>query len=376
MPVQTIYISASGLDAVTEQLRAYKSGYPGCGALVFTAEADRAEIPSIQRIFSREGIPMAGAVFPALIYGDEFVNGGFLIYLFQVSPHFIIQKDIDDRRIIPSTLHFIESVKAFIGDSEDASLMLIFDGMIPKIATILEMIYLNIEDRVLYSGANAGSETFESIPCIYDGESVSENAVLGVIFRPRIETLLEHGYRIPENLIAATSTVGNRIISIDWKPAFNVYSSLIERDYHVTITPENFYQYAVHFPFGIIRGDGEVLVRIPVRLKEDKSIFCIGEIPPNSILTLLSSGETLTEETMQKILNRFDSPPESNNILLFYCAGRRLHLGMDQAKEELRQMRKLRPGVEIAGALSLGEIGSTTSGMPLFHNATIVLSCL
>jgi len=35
----------------------------------------------------------------------------------------------------------------------------------------------------------------------------------------------------------------------------------------------------LHFPFGIIRANHEVLVRIPVALEEDGSLFCVGEVP-------------------------------------------------------------------------------------------------
>ena len=60
-------------------------------------------------------------------------------------------------------------------------------------------------------------------------------------------------------------------------------------------------------------------------------------------------------------------------LLLFYCAGRRLHLGIDMATAELEAFEGLTDAAQIAGALSLGEIGgSTLHGYPLFHNATLV----
>ena len=64
---------------------------------------------------------------------------------------------------------------------------------------------------------------------------------------------------------------------------------------------------------------------------------------------------------------------QSSELLLFYCAGRRLHLGLEAATGELHQFNQLTQASPIAGALSLGEIGSSLQwGYPLFHNATLV----
>jgi len=59
-------------------------------------------------------------------------------------------------------------------------------------------------------------------------------------------------------------------------------------------------------------------------------------------------------------------------LLTFYCAGRRMHLGQ-AAESELAALHAETGVAEMAGALSLGEIGSTVRwGYPMFHNATLV----
>ncbi len=46
------------------------------------------------------------------------------------------------------------------------------------------------------------------------------------------------------------------------------------------------------------------------------------------------------------------------------------------ATTELEAFAELTHASQVAGALSLGEIGgSTVNGYPLFHNATLVASC-
>ncbi len=268
-------------------------------------------------------------------------------------------------------------IEAQLGDDDEtASLFLLFDAMLPHIGQILEELYLHLADKVHYMGINAGSETFQPMACLFDHEHLIQNGVLALLLPTHEGATLEHGYQVPKQLVAATSTDGNRIISIDWRPAFEVYAERVKAMYGVDITTDNFYQYAVHFPFGIIRADNEVLVRIPVALMEDGSLFCVGEIPPNAILTLLEAPRAESVHTTELLSKHFPKPTGDTPPLTFYCAGRRLHLGLEAAQAELSSL-SAQLNSRLYGALSLGEIGSSRrGGYPLFHNAALFLTRL
>jgi hypothetical protein len=272
----------------------------------------------------------------------------------------------------------VAGIRAQIDDTPDATLFMLFDAMVPNISTLLDSLYLQLANRVHYAGANAGSETFRPMPCLFDGERVIQHGVLVMLLKPHKGAILEHGYSAPAHTVYATSTEGNRIAQIDWRPAFEVYQELVREQYGIDITAENFYQHGVHFPFGIVRANHHVLVRIPVMLGEDGSLFCVGEVPPNSVLTLLERPSVDTNQTLQTLvdgLRALNGDLSDAELLLFYCAGRRLHLGNDAATGELQELRHRLGERQIAGAVSLGEIGgSTTWGYPLFHNATLVAS--
>jgi len=188
--------------------------------------------------------------------------------------------------------------------------------------------------------------------------------------------ILEHGYHAPQQVVYATSTEGNRIAQIDWRPAFDVYQELVQQQYGVQITRDNFYQLAVHYPFGIVRANHHVVVRIPVVLNDDGSLFCVGEVPANAVLTLLQRPEVDSQETLRVLtegLQAINGHTAGDELLLFYCAGRRLHLGLEAASSELVEFGRRTGAAQVAGALSLGEIGgSSLHGYPLFHNATLV----
>ncbi|HEY5994693.1 MAG TPA: FIST C-terminal domain-containing protein, partial [Gallionellaceae bacterium] len=265
-----------------------------------------------------------------------------------------------------------------LGGNGETTLFLVFDAMVQNVATLLDELYLRLANRVHYMGVNAGSESFQPIPCLFDATSIVQRGVLAMLLPSHPGAVVEHGYSAPAQMITATSTEGNRIHQIDWRPAFEVYQEMARAQYGVEIDRQNFYQYAVHFPFGIMRANGTILVRIPVALEQDGSLFCVGEVPPNALLTLLKAPAVDSEHTIETLargLTALAPPSAGNELLLFYCAGRRLHLGIEASESELRLLAKRVQAAQIAGALSLGEIGGATQwDYPLFHNATLVAS--
>lgn len=374
------YLPAVDDNALDEALSAWRSHYPQLGVCALLSEAEKDNLSLLQSACARHGVPLVGGIFPALLDNGEFHSTGVLLLAFERMPYVELYEDLpaDAAGVERAVSEISAGIREQIDDTPDVTLFLLFDAMVPNIATLLDALYLKLANRVHYAGANAGSETFQPMPCLFDGERVIRHGVLVMLLKPHNGAILEHGYRAPAHTVYATSTEGNRIAQIDWRPAFEVYRELVREQYCVDVTPENFYQHAVHFPFGIVRANHHVLVRIPVLLGEDGSLFCVGEVPPNSVLTLLERPSVDTNHTLQTLvdgLRALNGDLSDVELLLFYCAGRRLHLGDKGATGELGELTHRLGERRIAGAVSLGEIGgSTTWGYPLFHNATLVAS--
>lgn len=373
------FLSEIAAPAIDEVLARWRADHPGMGVMALLPEAEKDALPTLQRACADAGAPLVGAIFPALLQGGRFTSAGAWLLRFDHMPHAALHPDLPRGEGLPEALDgIVADLLPHLGDSAEATLFMLFDAMVPNIGSILDELYLRLANRVHYMGVNAGSETFQPMPCLFDGERVVENGVLAVLLEPHRGAILEHGYEVPEQMITATSTEGNRIMQIDWRPAFEVYREMAREQYGIEIDHENFYQYAVHFPFGIVRANGITVVRIPVALEEDGSLFCVGEVPVNAMLTLLRAPAVDSRHTLETVVNglaELNGPIAGRDLLLFYCAGRRLHLGIEAASDELRRLDQASQAGRLAGALSLGEIGSTTQwGYPLFHNATLVAS--
>lgn len=368
------YLSEVAPATLHATLAAWKAaGVHQC--LVFLPEAEASAIPLVQAVCQELEVALAGAVFPELLQSTGLTRRGAVLLPLRDCPAPLLLDNVARPEGVASLARQLTAyVEASVPESQDVTLFCIFDALVPNIATHLDAWYLALADRVHYLGINAGSETFTSIPCLFDNRRCIADGLLVQLLPGHPGGCLEHRYGVPERVITATSAEGNRIVQIDWRPALEVYGDLMREQYGVTIDRDNFYTYAAHFPFGILRADGEVLVRIPVALDEDGSIFCVGEIPPNAVLALLDARATSDQAcgSLVRDLEQLVGLPIPE-LLLFYCAGRRMHMGPEGMGAELQGLKQGLGSAHICGALSLGEIGSSQrGGYPLFHNATLV----
>lgn len=362
-------------ERVASVLDAWRQEGTGFHVLALLPEPEKVKVGALQEVCRAAGVALAGGVFPQLIHdGGLSDRGAVLLRVIGAPPPLLLEAVGNPDAVERVSAAIVAYVEKNVGDAQEASLFCMFDALVPNIATHLDDWYLHLADRVRYFGANAGNERFVSEPCLFDGERFVADAVLVQLLPNHIGACLEHGYSVPDHAITATSATGNAIVQIDWRPALDVYREIMQTQYGVAIDRDNFYAHAVHFPFGILRADGEVLVRIPVALGDAGEIICVGEIEPNSVLTLLDarSGSRLAAAALAGKLAAQGGLAAGGDLLLFYCAGRRMHVGAG-VDAELADVARATNAAQVVGALSLGEIGGAhTDGYPLFHNATLV----
>lgn len=363
-------------QAIDPVVREWQLQHPACGVLILLPEAEQARIPNLQAIFRNSQIPLLGAVFPALVTDHGFVTeGAWLLCFDEMPPHFIVSGLLDEGgKKLGQAAQTILATEA-PADNKAPTLFLIFDGMLPNIATLLNELHAAIGPNTNCTGVNAGSETFQPTACLFDSEKCLGEGVLGLLLDKDIRSTVKHGYPVSKSLMSATSTLGNRIDTLNHRPAFEVYQEVIKAEYGVDLSRDNFYDLAVHFPFGLITVL-DVLVRIPVAVTDDGALFCVGEVPPNTLLKLLRAPDFADSTGVEQIHEAFNAvrPTSADRPLLtFYCAGRRMHFG-PQAETELAQLEHRLQPATMFGALTLGEIDSTEelNLLPRFHNAAMV----
>ena len=367
---QSIYLPGDQLqsDVLRHTLEHWHATEPAGMVFALVPELEQECVATLQTECQRLRLPLAGAIFPALIHENQFVtNGAWLLSPAPQSHRFLI--DALENNAAVAANRIAAAIRPHFNGTK-VTLFMVFDCMVTNVSSILDELYLELGDAVNYLGVNAGSESFQPLDCLFDNDRQIGRGVLCLLI-PELKAALAHGYVPPTEIVSVTASFGSRITHIDWQPAFEVYREQIQRIYAIELNRENFYQYAVHFPFGITLATGEVVVRIPVGVETDGSIHCIGEVPEYATLTLLQGPVQGSTEVVEKIASQLSQLGSSDLMLGFYCAGRRMHLGK-AAELELTTLAN-KTHMAIAGALSLGEIGSVEhAAYPYFHNGTLV----
>lgn len=373
-PMQWKYFDALARQDIAATLEAWRErrGQAEAGIFALVCEQERGALALLQQAAAALAMPLVGAIVPGLVAEAKFRRKGVLLAAFDAAT---------PRRIVPlphmenrATDPAVESLADFVATHADENggdtLLLLVDAMMPDVASLLDRLYLEIGDLVNYAGACVGSETFQSMPCLFDSDIFVEGAVLALLSRQHPGATLAHHYRGGEALWVATAATGSCIGAIDGKPAFEVYRELMASEYGIDLDRESFYRYAVHFPFALSRAQGESLVRIPVKVEEDGSVYCSGEVPENALLGVVRAVAPGSLETAREVGAGARSGAAAG-VLAFYCAGRLMHLDEEAATAELSVLAGEVAPAPLVGALCLGEIGSGRQQYPAFHNATI-----
>ena len=106
-------------------------------------EAEQGWVPTLQAMFREAGIPMIGAIFPALIADSGFVTkGAWLLRFNRMPPWFLLA----GTTVAPLDIQLVTAaVRTLLNASQPVrahdTLFLIFDGMLPQIGTILNWLY-------------------------------------------------------------------------------------------------------------------------------------------------------------------------------------------------------------------------------------------
>ncbi|BEE22179.1 hypothetical protein VAWG007_22740 [Aeromonas enteropelogenes] len=358
-------------------LTALLASYQGTTLTLLLAEQDREQVPLLQALCNRFSITLDGAIFPQLLGRQGLLSRGAWL-LPRPQPYHCalvpLAPRADAEQIAQGITEAVEAMLATWSAATPPTLFLTFDCMIPNIASALEALYLRLANRVNYAGVNAGSGQFQSIPCLFDNHNQIAGGVTCALLPCDSFPFLEHGYQLSAQPMLATSSENNKVAFIDWQPAFGKYQSLIEQHFQHTLQPEELYQFAVHMPLGLLRANDDVIVRIPVGVTQEGALLCTGEVPDHSILTLLRAPESTSEHAtaLATRLARQQNLTPVHLLEVYYCAGRQLHFG-EQSAAELATLLSASGAGELAGALSLGEIGNVRRGdYPQFHNGAIL----
>jgi hypothetical protein len=280
----------------------------------------------------------------------------------------------------------VKNLGGFDGMPEDEALtgpvetfLVIVDGLASNISSFLDVLFETCSRQVSFIGGGAGSLGPGRKPVLFTEEEYFADGALLVGLEGPVGVGVSHGWEPMYGPLVANRTEGNILVELNWQPAFSKYREALKKEVGISIGSENFFEIAKCYPFGMVKIDGSIVVRDPIRLEGEEGIVLVGEIPQNSVVMILKGDETslinaagkAASAALASFAERTGGRVQS--ALVIDCISRVLYLGDNMARE-LRAIReKVPPGLQMFGFLSIGEIAHSGKKYLEFYTKTTVV---
>lgn len=259
--------------------------------------------------------------------------------------------------------------------------MMLPDGLTGNGADVMRGVQEVLGTSFPIVGGSAADEFLFERSFQYSRGKVLSDSVCGVLFGGKIAFGVgaRHGWRPLGKHRKVTRARLNRIEKIDNKPAVEIYENYFGKD--IDNLREPLARMAILYPLGMaIPGEEEYLLRNALRVEEDGSLVCAGEVPEGSEIRLMMSSKEFVLEAAKKAADQALRGMEGVKIklaIIFNSISRYKLLGR-MAQREIEIVRQvLGRDVPIIGFYSYGEQAPLRAEMHIgksyFHNESIVI---
>jgi hypothetical protein len=341
----------------------------GNAALISIAEHTEVDVSKLIQKLGQKKVRFMGGIFPRVIHDNQIFEKGIVINTLNHLESVNVIKNISKGQLKIPDFHFAED--------QEYSLLTYVDGLTANISNYLENLYEKYGMQTTYFGGGAGSLSLKQGPCVFTNDGLFEDAAVYCILKIRTKIGVSHGWKKVDGPFIVTKAEGNIIKEINWKKPFETYKEVVEKHSQQKFTPDNFFDIAKAYPFGILKDSSEHIVRDPLSVNEEGELVCVGELENNMLIDILdgNTGSLIkaAKNASKDAVGQTNSPKKA---IIIDCISRILFLE-DQFQVELDQItdaiKNNFPNLSIGGALTLGEISSYGDGFLEFYNKTVVI---
>lgn len=360
-----IYVNPNNKLALTFELLALENDKNVRSILFFMADENKYPSEEITPLLKKITKPIIGGIFPELIFNGERKKEGIVL----IPLSFTLTTQLIDLSLTSEKIFKQLQITQHQSTQANSCLFVFLDAFSNGKEVLLETLFNFFGINPTYIGGGAGSLSFNQFPCIINNTGIHENAAVIGWANKQINIGVAHGWESISNPLKVTETSQNKIKSINWKPAFQVYKEIVEHHSGKKFNETNFFDIAKSYPFGISKIDEEKVVRDPFKTTKN-SIHFIDYIPEGAyveilhgnIKSLLKGAEIAKEKAnIQNLITKTET------LFCIDCISRVLYLN-DNLQKELNIVSK---HSKATGIFSIGEIANSESIVEIY-NKTIV----
>jgi len=371
--MQIFYENASEIDKLASQLATCQSDAHCKAIMILAADGNQYAEKALSELLQNLKIPVFGGIFPGIMFENKVYDKGFVLVGFETEVHVEILPKIS-KKCTGSHILF----KSNESVAENTKTIFAFvDGLTSGINDFINTLFINFGLEINYIGGGAGSLSLKQQPCVITNKGLLQDAAVIAATDLHSGIGVKHGWDSIAGPFKVTDVDGNLIKSLDYKPAAEVYKSVVESFSGSKIDDANFFSIAKSFPFGINKYDSEFVVRDPIAIVENNHLKCVAEVEKGAFLNILhGKNETLIQAAGEAIrFANLNNRRRNGDFTMFIdCISRSLLLD-EEFDKELNDVYMHKVGGALLGALTIGEIANNGQDFLEFHNKTAVIGC-
>lgn len=313
-------------------------------------------------------IPIIGGIFPEIIFEGVRKKTGILV----IGLPFLLNTQLI--HLEGSSKKITKTLKKMKIDTFDTSngLFVLFDATSEGKNKLTNSLFNYFGTIPTYIGGGAGSLNFETFPCIIDNNGFHKNSAVIGFAHQYMALGASHGWNSISEPLKITKATGNELISINWKPAFEVYKNIVETHSNKKFDATNFFDIAKSYPIGISKMDAEKIVRDPFK-KENNSIHFIDSINEGENIEILNGNITSllngAKNSKAKAIAKTGEFMQQEFVFSVDCISRALFME-EHFNEEIEIMNYK---TKVCGILAIGEIANDHESYLEIYNKTNVI---
>ncbi len=364
--MQILFDSASDLESLRQSIARLEDDPDTQSIMILLPSGNDHDAQDLSDLLKNVRKPLFGGIFPAVLHAGKMHREGHLLLGFSSSVDICLIDPLE-----PDAATRLCSLNTSSG-----TLFVFVDGLSPHVGPLIEEIYNRFALDIHYLGGGCGNWELQPLDCILSNQGATRNAAL-LCMAPGLysDIGVAHGWQPVSDPIKVTESRDGRLITLDWKPARQVYRDHLRHHAGIEIDSDNFSAIASNYPFGIARLDAEMVIRDPYAL-DGNDILCLGDVPSGSHVHIMHADAARLLKAAHQARQRatVDTAAGASQCeLVMDCISRALFLG-DLFDHELKAFET--PGAPMVGALTIGEIANHGDDYLEFYNKTAVVGIL
>lgn len=338
--------------------------------MVLACDADKLEAHALDPVLRSCPKPIFGGIFPRIIHDLRDLEHGALVIGLRSEVRCGVIPGLSD----PEGDYFGAILDLFGEvDPTEQTMFVFVDGLSTRITALIDALFNCLGLLPNYIGGGAGSLSFQQKPCLFTNQGLLQDAAILALADTRSSIGVAHGWAPISDAYKVTEADRNTVISLNWRPAFEVYKEVVEAHSGRSFAAEPFFDLAKSYPLGIAKLDAEMIVRDPIVL-DGTRLVCVGEVAEGGHVHILSgnldslvAGAGHARELAEA--GMAGAAGADRSMLFVDCISRVLFL----EKDFDRELKVVDMGLPLFGALTLGEIANTGDAYLEFYNKTSVV---